>query len=129
MRFISALVFCLFLASPAWAEEILYCSDTASIGFQWDKDGKAKPLGFNPRRFTVKVISETKRVISEDGNESEYTCLDFEGRYYCSETSGRVATPTVFGTKGFTRAYLLGTPLGGDTDPNITVSYGTCTKF
>lgn len=130
MRIISALVFCLFLASPAWAEEILYCSDTDKNGYFWDKDGNAKRTGFNPKRFTVKVISETKRVISEDGYESEYTCDKKLGAYHCRETNGFNMSPIIFGPKGFTRAYLLGTPLGvGIFDPNIYVAYGTCTKF
>lgn len=130
MRIISALAFCFFLASPAWAEEILYCSETGSTGFVWDKDGKAELSLFNERRFTVKVISEKKRVVSDNGREIEYTCDKSQQQYHCRQTNGAVALPMIFGPKGFTRAFLHGTSLGGGTvDPNIWVSYGTCTKF
>jgi hypothetical protein len=130
MRFISALAFCLFLASPAWAEEILYCSDTVANGFRWDQDEKVKRDGFKPERFTVKVISETKRVISENGHEIGYSCEKKKGGDYCYRINRNSMAPIIFGTKGFTRAYLFGTPLGGeDVDPNIYVAYGTCTKF
>jgi hypothetical protein len=85
---------------------------------------------FNERRFTVKVISETKRVISKGGYETAYTChKDTDRLYNCRETSGFNTSPIIFGPKGFTRATLLGTPLGKNTDPNIYVAYGTCTKF
>jgi hypothetical protein len=129
MRIISALVFCLFLASPAWAEEILYCSDTAKNGFKWDKDGNAKHTLFNEKRFTVKVISETQRVVSQDGFENEYTCSKLSERYHCRGITGFNMFPIIFGPKGFTSAFLQGPPLGGNTDPNIWVAYGTCTKF
>jgi hypothetical protein len=44
-----------FTALPALADEVLYCTDTAVVGFTWDK-GKASAAKFPPHRFTIKII-------------------------------------------------------------------------
>ena len=37
-----------FWSSPAMAQQVLYCVDTAGTGFWWDKQGS----GFKAERFT-----------------------------------------------------------------------------
>jgi hypothetical protein len=51
-------------ASPVLAEEVLYCVDTEMVGFAWDKAGQARQARFKPDRFTVKLVSDTERIIT-----------------------------------------------------------------
>jgi hypothetical protein len=53
-----------FFASPVLAEEVLDCTDTAVVGFKWDNKGVASPIGFEPNRYTIKVVSDSKRLIT-----------------------------------------------------------------
>src|SRR6516225_4454760 len=74
---LGAMVLC--SASLAMADEVLYCTDTDGIGFKWDNTGKVSSGKFNQDRFTVKVISDTQRVIARmvgdtAGTSSLYTC-------------------------------------------------------
>ena len=127
---------------PVLAEEVLYCVDTLAVGISWDKAGVAAPTGFNAQRYTIKVLSDTKRTIARmtgdtAGSSKDYTCsrpLRFEpNRIVCDDDGTRVE-PWIFSYNNFTRAFLNGPPTGnpadpiGRTDPNIFVAYGTCTK-
>ena len=101
-------------------------------------------------RFTIKVISETERSITRmvgdtAGKADSYECHRWG--YYptppqpwekppppdnpvtCVDTF-LGAEPWLFYKSNYTRAFLGGprvVPGGGD--PNISVAYGTCTKF
>ena len=127
MRIAAISIIALCMTAPAAAEEVLYCIDTESTGFKWDKQGNAWRTGFKPGRFTVKVISETKRMISLEENAVPYNCRAILGIDFCTRATGVVFDPINFKGNSYTRAHLFGTPIGGD--PNITVSYGTCTKY
>ncbi len=123
----------LCMMSPALAEEVLFCTDTDVNGFAWDEQGKASRSGFNPGNFTVKVISATTRMIRWEkwSRADPYLCRKGrKGRLSCDAAVAerQLVLPIVFGTKGYTRAFLLGTPLGGKTASRIMVAYGTCTK-
>jgi hypothetical protein len=122
---IMALSIC--MASPVLAEEVLYCVDTDAIGFVWDKRGKASRSGFDPKRYTIKVVSNAERHIVDDtGFSAPYKCERYKDRLICDDIIG--GTPWVFSGTTYTRAFLLGPPAGGG-DQNIAVIYGTCTKF
>ena len=133
-RFIMGGVAICFAASPSLAEEVLYCADTQAIGFFWDKarPETASVSTFTPGRFTIKVISGTKRTITATsggaaGFSAEYQCQPpFLNRITCTDNIGTL--PWIFSAGGYTRAFLSGPPVGS-TDPNILVAYGTCTKF
>jgi hypothetical protein len=124
----------LFTASPVLAEEVLYCTDTAVVGFVWNDRGEAKSSSFDEQRNTIEVVSETERVITRmtgdiAGSTRKYECsLDSDGTIACQETlSGAWAWR--FYRNTCTRAFLAGPPAGKVTDPNIMIAYGTCTKF
>jgi hypothetical protein len=66
-------------ASPAMAQQVLYCVDTQAVGFIWDKPDQARPAAFKEERYTVKVLSETDRIITRmvgdtAGQQEMYTC-------------------------------------------------------
>jgi hypothetical protein len=122
------------MTAPAAAEEVLYCTDTDANGFYWDEQLNVKRGPFQLERFTVKVISETKRVIRWQGDnfDSEYSCSTHVIFLHCVGIvagSADVVRPIIFGKSGYTRAFLFGPLLGGPADSNIWIAYGTCTKF
>jgi hypothetical protein len=117
-------------AIAANAEEVLYCVDTDQTGFAW-RNGQAKHGRFKTDRYTVKVVSETERVITR--MEGDTAGGSF--RYLCKPETGDVIVcadrrhmyPWVFKGMAYTYAFLAGGPTGND--PNIFVAYGICTKF
>jgi hypothetical protein len=114
------------MAAPASAEVVLYCVDTAGNGFAWDKQGKVSRTNFHPARFTVKVISETERMINLPafGDSTRYICVKSETApfYHCNLATGSVAFPIIFDPKGYVRARMT-------KGSQVGVAYGTCTKF
>ena len=48
-KLMTALCF-FFTASPVLAEEVLYCTDTAIVGFKWNGDVALPPGKFTPDR-------------------------------------------------------------------------------
>src|SRR5262245_60085791 len=125
--------------SPVLAEEVLYCVDTAVTGFKWDKQKRPSVEHFNPRRFTVRIESETKRWITPTtvGDTGDvYECKQpFKSalEVVCTESSGSVSWFFRNNTY-YTRAFLAGGPLPKPSappplDPNIALAHGTCTKF
>jgi len=123
--------------APAQAEEVLYCTETGANGFSWDKkspDGRR--THFNLDRYTVKIISETRRTITAmtgdtKGQARHYSCKRpyttiKKVRIVCDDGYGDV--PWIFHDNTFMRALLSGPPTGGG-DPNAFISYGTCVKF
>jgi hypothetical protein len=124
-----------FAASPLLADEVLYCTDTAATGFKWDKSGvaSAKPTLFNELRFIIKVVSDRERIIAPmigdtAGISSSYACVTSFETTECEWNGGAGAEPWIFHGNTYTHAFLAGPPAGGG-DPNIYLSYGTCTKF
>ena len=81
------------------------------------------PIGGMPTERKSKYPSE------EAEGPVKYTCTNEIGLYFCR--GAFLSEPFIFGPNGYTRAFLVGTPLGGvpEKDPNILVSYGTYTKF
>jgi len=118
--------------SPAMAEEDLYCVDTQAVGFKWDNGRQVWQSAFREDRFTVKVVSDTQRIITKmvgdtAGFSRWYTCSSTWSRgIACNDGAGDM--PWVFYRDTYTRAFLAGPPAGG-TDQNIWIAYGTCTKF
>ena len=35
------------------------------MGFKWDQSGQASTSKFDPERFTVKIVSDTDRVVTQ----------------------------------------------------------------
>jgi hypothetical protein len=124
-----------FTVSPLLADEVLYCVDAASTGFIMDKIGAIpRPTGFTAERFTVKVVTDTERIISRmagdaAGSFRPYKCHApyHDDRISCDDGFGDV--PWFFYRSSYTRAYLSASLGGGPGDPNLVVAYGTCTKF
>ncbi len=139
MRWVIAAVI-VMLAAPAWAEEVLYCTETKKTGFLWDKGSiEGKRTNFKPDRYIVKIISETERVITPStgditGDSLKYTCrrpwltLRLRKQIVCDDEDGLGYQPWIFYDNTFMRALLTGLPTGGG-DPNATISYGTCVKY
>ncbi len=135
MRCIIAAVI-VMLAAPAWAEEVLYCTETGFMG-----EGGARKE--KRATFIVKVISETKRTITNTTGNTKGSALRYKcrrpfatlsssdnevdravsRRIVCGSGSGKA--PWVFHDGTFARANLGGPPAG---DPNIGIAYGTCVK-
>jgi hypothetical protein len=121
--------------SPVLAEEIFYCNDTATAGFKWDKGEEAIPANFRLSRFTVKIDAETERRITEtsegdtSGYPQYYTCKrGYGNKTTCDDGNG--TKPWVFyGSSYYVRTFLAGGPRSTNSDPNILIAYGTCTKF
>jgi len=129
-RAIAVILVLCFVASPVLAEEVLYCTDTAATGFAW-QNGQASPSLFNPERFTIKVTSDTERVITRmvgdtAGRSLRYRCRHAFEQLACDPGDG--ALPWLFAGNAYTRAFLAGPPVGGG-DQNIWIAYGICTKF
>jgi hypothetical protein len=133
----TAIVGAMVLCNPslAMAEEVLYCTDAAGVGFKWDDEGKVTSGRFKEDRFTVKVISDTERAIAmmtgdTAGASNTYTCrYTGEDTIVCNASLGH--TPWIFYKNNYTRAFLAGPPVGppNSKDPNIWVAYGTCAHF
>ena len=123
------------LAWPTRAEErVLYCTETASTGFFWaEGQTEGRASNFEPGRYIVKVLSEEKRTIKkagdERGNTRAVTCRGaFGDRADPLVCDGKFGPDRwVFQGNNFVYAYTYGRPVGGD--PNIYISYGTCTGF
>jgi hypothetical protein len=122
---------CICATSPVLAEEMLYCVDTAASGYVWDNRSEAKPTDFTPQRYTIKIVSDTERLITQiaggpSPRQVQYECQQLNEVIACQSMLG--ATPWRFYRNTYTRAFLGGPP-AGSTDPNIAIAYGTCTKF
>jgi len=132
LRCIAGLLGLALTCSSALADEVLYCVDTAATGFVW-KNGKATPTPLDPERFTVKVISDHERTITQTvgdiaGLVWEYVCRDSGGGATACDTKYGGGTPWVFFLDAYTRARLQSPPVGGGF-PNMFIAYGTCSKF
>ena len=134
-RIIFGMMALCFTASSVLADEVLYCTDTAVTGFQWDKNGAVSPRQglFKEDRFTIKVVTETERIIirmvgDTAGKSHQYKCSERPpyGQIVCNDITGLL--PWVFQKNTYTRVFLAGPPAGGE-DPNSYLAYGTCTKF
>jgi hypothetical protein len=132
---LGAMVLC--TASLAMADEVLYCTDTHATGFRWDQAGNANSARFNEERYTMKVISDTERVISDmsgstAGRSHSFTCHASaltQDQIICDDEDGGYRW--VFYRNNYTHAFLQGPPVGppNSMDQNIWVAYGTCTRF
>ena len=74
---LSVMVIC--TTSLAMAEEVLYCVETDVAGFAWDNQGHVTHRTFDPARFTIKITSETERIITQTtgdtaGSSNQYEC-------------------------------------------------------
>ena len=147
MSRLAAVLIAVMIAGPAWGEEVLFCTETDSTGFVWDKgSSEGRPTAFREKRYIVKIISESKREITPTvgdtkGMTSHFTCRRpyFEamsgstGSYgrlarqiVCSDSSGN--DPWIFHDNGFMYASLSGPPIAG-LDPTAFIAYGTCVKY
>ena len=130
---IGAALLVVALARPALAEErVLYCTETDSAGFFWEEgQEKGRRTRFDPRRFIVKILSEDARTVVMAGDEQlrALTCRgafsNYRGPLVCDPEFG--PDRWVFQGNNFVFAFTYGLPVGGD--PNIYISYGTCTGF
>ena len=129
------------LAWPAQAKEkVLYCIETDSVGFTWQVKGtewtEGQITNFRENRYVVRVLSEERRTVTRNTGYTAGTTVTLT----CKKTfptlapdmlscdQGRGATPWLFTKNKFSHAFLMGPPVGS-LDPNIWISYGTCTGF
>lgn len=130
---IVGLILCL-TATRAFAQEVLYCVDTNATGFKWDEHGTAAPQQFPHDRYTIKVLSDTDRIITRmDGSRAgggyHYACrrpYSDKDQIICEDSTG--LEPWTFHGSSYTYAFLAGPPTGGDSS-DLIIGYGTCTHF
>ncbi|MFZ0423965.1 MAG: hypothetical protein WAL80_13905 [Xanthobacteraceae bacterium] len=123
-----------FTLSAACAEEVVYCIDTDATGFKWDEHGQAAPQQFARDRYTIRILSDTDRIISRmDGDRAgvgyRYVCrrpYSDKEQIVCDDSSG--FEPWSFHGNSYTYSFLAGPPAGGSS-PNLIIGYGVCTKF
>ena len=125
-----------FTVSPLLADEVLYCTDTDATGFKWDKNGAVSPRHFVEERFTVKIVSDSLRLITPSAGDAAGMSLELScarplpygmpDRTVCNNQLSEEMW--VFFRNTYTRSYLFFAPPAGG-DQNILVAYGTCTKF
>ena len=133
---LAAVLIAMLIAVPAWAEEVLYCTETDFMSEGVARKGKRAT-------FIVKVISETERTITNSTGDTKGRALRYKcrrpfatlsssdnevdramsRRIVCGSGSGKA--PWVFHDGTFARTSLAGPPAG---DPNIGIPYGTCVK-
>jgi hypothetical protein len=125
---------CICMASPSLAQEVLYCTDTASTGFGWTDSG-AQSYPFIKSRYTVKVVSDIERVIARmpDNNAVQYKCERSSARPDLIQCQSLQITEDLQNTwlfyhNSYTSAFLFGITVGS-VARHIYVTYGTCTKF
>ena len=139
---ISVLIGLCITASPVFAEDVLYCTDTAIVGVKWDQNGRATITRFtNLGRFTVRIVRSPaeklqegvhfrlyseKRIVSDGRSNMEMECMLSLGGLVCEDDA---SIPWTFGPNNtYARAFLAGPPAGAQ-DPNIFIAHGTCTKI
>ncbi len=153
MRTVLLVAVLVALAGSALAEErVLHCADTKSAGFLW-KEGQTEGqiTKFEPMRYIVKVkvltsedrplrfrAEKEERIITPTvgdtaGEPATFYCKKPHPHadpelLVCNELTG--IDQWVFNGNSYVRAYMFGTPLAAKhVDPNIMISYGTCTGF
>lgn len=152
MRAVLGVAALVVLAGSALAEErVLHCAETGSVGFLWEEgQAEGQVTQFKGRRYVVKVKVltsedrpprfrdevEMRTVTPTIGDTAGMSDILYCKRPYrfdpfaellvCNDTKG--LDPWHFNGNKFVHASLLGTPVKG-WDPNIYISYGTCTGF
>ena len=122
----------ILLCSPALALEVLHCSDTDAIGFQW-KGGKPNATRYVPLSFVIKIISKTERVIdapSPDYNSDTYRCRQMDkpkGLFACTRPDSLTSFPINFMGSRYERVGNMSAQVGGM--PDLYVAYGKCVPF
>ena len=120
------------LAASVGAEEVLSCKDTDVTGFSWES-GVPQRSDFDPIRFTVMVVTPSRRVIkfAVYPREIIYDCfspIKDKDLSFCTSTLVKAVEPIIFRGNKFERVvnftkYISGQSIG------LAVAYGTCTKF
>jgi hypothetical protein len=114
---------------PAFAEEVLYCTDTTDVHVAWDKNGEiiTRP-GTGPTRFIVRVVSATRRLV---GGTSwiAYDCRSvWAPRVACEDGTG--SSFVFHDGQRYTRTFVFLPDVSPSSDaPIIAIAHGTCTKF
>ena len=153
MRTVVLVASLVVLAWPAWAEErVLHCADTKSAGFLWEEgQTEGQITKFEPMRYIVKVkvLTSEDRPLRFRAEKEERTITPTIGdaagtpnAFYCKKPYAYVLSEFlvcnelggmgqwVFNGNRYVRAYMFGTPIAAKhADPNISISYGTCTEF
>jgi len=137
MRAVLLVVVLVALSQTALAEErVLYCTETDSTGFKWEAgQTEGQNTDFKKDRYIVEVLSEEKRTFTQTTGDVTGVTVTLACRkaypaqepdlLTCNTPCGM--EPWLFQGNTFVYAFLYGTPVGGD--PNIIISYGTCTEF
>ncbi|MBT5455410.1 MAG: hypothetical protein HOK82_02305 [Rhodospirillaceae bacterium] len=129
------LIFCcltIMACSPAGAIEVLHCTDTDAIGYQW-KNGMPSATRYVPLSFVVKINGPTERIIdspSRDYNDQKYRCSALEnppGTLACARMNSATGYPINFRDNRFERVGNLSAQIGGS--PDLYVAYGQCEPF
>ncbi len=153
MRVVLLVAVLVALAGSALAEErVLHCADAKSTGFFW-KEGQTEGqiTQFEPKRYIVrvKVLTSEDRPLRFRAEKEERIITPTvgdtagsPGAFYCKKPYPHVDPELLvcnelngigqwaFNGNRYVRAYLYGTPLAAKhADPNIMISYGTCTGF
>jgi hypothetical protein len=140
--------------APVLADQVLYCVDTKSVGFRWDKSGVASVTNLTPGRFMVKLEPATEyglkqvRFITDTTSAAsgpiKYECFNnllgsLKGKdpmvpdaslspMACHDGVGTELW-MFFPGNTYTHAFLYGGPSFRGQDSGIWTAYGTCTPF
>jgi hypothetical protein len=111
--------------------EMLSCVDNKMSGIFWDEYGDAKSREFRGgKQFIVTVFPNGDRSIITATGTISYVCSPLWENAVppvISCTGSNWPAPWLFKGNNYTRAYLYGKNIDGDS--NIYVAYGTCTDF
>ena len=131
------LVLLVLFAVPAKAEGMLYCTETASRGFNWHQgSSEGAPTIFKPRRFVVKVVSPTERKITSTVGEMKgapfsFTCRRPSPDAQALRCTDELAVETwIFKGNSFVSSNMLPPPTGPSPFTySVSIAYGTCAKY
>ena len=130
MKTFSIFVIGLFAASLFASEEVLYCVDNGSVGFDKKKDFKITT--FNEERFKIKVDFDRGMIISQDLffdeilPESRECIKDIEERsLFCINKYGTTLNFNL-DTMKYYRAQML---IDKNSSDDVVLTHGSCERF
>ncbi len=131
------IVFYTALSTVVMAQEnqVLYCTDTDSNGFQvHEKGDKYERRGFTSSKYTISISSDNSSIQVKKANSesTQYmTCNPIYSKDYRSELIHCTDTMDTFNFNTKTLHYTFSLMAGwiDGLNDSIAVSYGTCAKF
>ena len=128
-RIIIAALVVLAVSGPALAKEVLYCVDTThAVLDPGDKDTEAGSAA--PFKFTVNILSPTRRLIDFRGTKYELGCEynNFHRGTRCIHKDTNISAYVFYGVK-YLRTMITRSETASYDNSLAFIAYGTCSKF